>query len=178
MKLEVGPSTGFAPLTVSVTNNSASSANNLSISTVYNFGNGTYSVSFTATDVPVTTYKAPGTYSVMAWVRKGACLDSVMKVVVVDIPSSISIPNVFTPNNDNVNDILFVKTANMTEINMSIFDRWGHLVYELNGATAIAWDGKNQMGKDCAEGTYFYIMTGKGKDGTDYKDKGNITLLR
>jgi gliding motility-associated-like protein len=101
------------------------------------------------------------------------------KIIVVDIPSKLEVPNVFTPNGDGSNDIFFLKASNLTEITALIYDRWGNKVYELTSNTGnIAWDGKNQVGKDVAEGTYFYIITAKGKEGVDYKTKGNLSLYR
>jgi gliding motility-associated-like protein len=85
---------------------------------------------------------------------------------------------VFTPNNDGVNDFFFLKGASLSEVNMTIYDRWGHMVYQLTNNGNVLWDGKNQMGQECSEGTYFYILKAKGKDGKDYDQKGNISLLR
>ena len=60
-----------------------------------------------------------------------------------------------------------------------VFNRWGQKVYELTtGVGNISWDGKDQYGKEVAEGVYFYVVKAKGKDGGEYDEKGNITLLR
>jgi len=57
---------------------------------------------------------------------------------------------VFTPNNDGTNDLFFVKAANLSEITVVIFDRWGHKVYELTSTTGnIEWDGKKSSGQRC-----------------------------
>ncbi|MBA3664626.1 MAG: gliding motility-associated C-terminal domain-containing protein, partial [Bacteroidetes bacterium] len=40
------------------------------------------------------------------------------------------------------------------------------------------WDGKNQGGKECPSGTYFYIIKSTGKDGKAYDQKGNVSLYR
>jgi hypothetical protein len=53
------------------------------------------------------------------------------------------------------------------------------MVYELTSETGnFAWDGKNQAGKDCSEGTFFYILKAKGKDGQEYDLRGNVSLYR
>lgn len=182
---------GYAPLTVNFVNNSFS-ANNIKegIITNWNYGNGGYSVtassSFTgpASGYKVTsntqmTFNQPGTYSVVAFVVKTPCVDSVMKVIRVETPSKLEIPNVFTPNGDNVNDVYFLRTGNVVDIQMEIYDRWGHKVYELISTTGnVAWDGKNRYGADCSEGTYFYKLKATGKDGKSWEEKGNITLIR
>src|SRR6202000_2251683 len=90
-------------------------------------------------------YTAPGDYTVAVFASKGSCRDTVRKVISVDIPSKLEIPNVFTPNGDNSNDLFFVHAANLTSISAQIFDRWGNKVYDLDSSTGnIAWDGKNQ----------------------------------
>jgi gliding motility-associated-like protein len=97
----------------------------------------------------------------------------------VDFTSDIMVPNVFTPNDDGVNDIYFLKTTNITMVTVVIFDRWGHKVYELTSNTGnIAWDGKNQQGAKVSEGTYYYILKGEGIDGKAYNKKGTISLYR
>jgi gliding motility-associated-like protein len=168
---------GFAPLTVNFTNNSGSTSTT-SITSVWSFGNGVAQT--TTTNIsPSTTYTAPGTYTVYLTAQQGACFDTAMKVIRVDIPSKLEVPNVFTPNGDGSNDEFFLKIQNVTEITAYIYDRWGNKVYEVSSNTGnIAWDGKSIDGKECAAGTYFYIIKGKGKDGAEYDQKGNVSLYR
>ncbi|MEO6303472.1 MAG: gliding motility-associated C-terminal domain-containing protein [Bacteroidia bacterium] len=173
---------GFAPLTVNFTNLSASSSNSTptaSITSAWSFGNGTSLITPSVSISPSTTYNNAGTYTVTMLVSKGTCTDVITKIITVDIPSKLEVPNVFTPNGDGNNDIFFLKVANVTEINATIFDRWGNKVFETISNTGnIAWDGKTQSGKETAVGTYFYIIKGTGKDGTDYDKKGNVSLFR
>ena len=172
-------SEGYAPLSINLTNKSNSTANNLNINTYWNFGNGTYSVTPSVTISPTSIYHLAGTYTITAYVNKGACKDTIYKVIRVEIPSSLEIPNVFTPNGDNVNDQFFLKTSNLDEINFKIFDRWGHIVYELiSYAGNIAWDGKNQFGKEVSDGVYYYTLKAKGIDGQVFNKTGTINLFR
>ncbi|MBA2612021.1 MAG: gliding motility-associated C-terminal domain-containing protein [Bacteroidetes bacterium] len=174
--------TGFAPLTVTFQNLSASSSPstpNASITSVWSFGNGGSQVTNSVSISPVTTYSNPGTYTVTMYALKGSCKDTVVKIITVEIPSKFEVPNVFTPNGDGSNDIFFLKVTNLTDINALIFDRWGNKVFESNSNTGnIAWDGKNMSGKETAVGTYFYIIKGTGKDGKEYDQKGNVSLYR
>jgi gliding motility-associated-like protein len=172
---------GYAPFTVNFTNNSASSSSvsgTSSITSNWSFGNGTTRT--TTSNISTSAlYTQPGTYTVTMFANKGACLDTAIKVIYVDIPSKLEVPNVFTPNGDNSNDLFFVKSANLTEIKVQIFDRWGTKVYELNTDKGnIAWDGKNQAGKEVADGTYFYTIKATGKDGQNYDTKGTVSLYR
>jgi gliding motility-associated-like protein len=169
---------GFAPMTVNFQNNSHTSLGTGSINSIWNYGNGTSST-FSSVVSTSATYTASGTYTVMLLAQKGTCIDTTYKVIKVDIPSKLEIPNVFTPNGDGSNDVFFLKVANLTEINAMIFDRWGNKVYEVNSSTGnIAWDGKSLQGKECPDGTYFYIVKASGKDDKNYEQKGNVSLFR
>jgi gliding motility-associated-like protein len=166
---------GYAPLTVNFINKSVSTTGTANISSTWNFGNSsTQSVS------PASVlFTNPGTYTVTLYAVKGSCIASKQKVVRIDIPSELTVPNVFTPNNDGANDLFFVKATNLSEISMVIFDRWGHPVYELTSGTGnVEWNGKNMQGKDAAEGIYFYTIKATGKDGEAYDKKGTINLYR
>jgi gliding motility-associated-like protein len=172
---------GYAPLTVNFTNLSSSTSSisgTSSITTVWSFGNGTTKT--TTNNISTSAlFTQPGNYTVTMYASKGTCLDTSFKVIVVDIPSKLDVPNVFTPNGDNSNDVFFVKSANLTEITALIYDRWGNKVYELTTDKGnIAWDGKTQAGKEAADGTYFYVITAKGRDGQSYDTKGTLSLMR
>jgi gliding motility-associated-like protein len=176
------PSTlsGFAPLTVNFNNTSSTSTGASSILCLWSYGNGIATPTTILNTVsPITTYTAAGTYSVVLIARKGSCIDSAIKIIKVEVPSKMEIPNVFTPNGDKSNDIFRLIASSLKEINVSIFDRWGNKVYELTSDTGnFAWDGKNQYGKECAEGTYFYIIKATGNDGQEFDQKGNVSLFR
>lgn len=172
------PVSGYAPLSVNFTNNSASSLGSSGITSVWSFGNG--STQTTTSNINTTAvYQAAGSYTVMLIAAKGACVDTAYKVIKIDVPSKLEVPNVFTPNGDGSNDVFFLKTQNLTEINCLIFDRWGNKVYEVTSTTGnVAWDGKNFEGKECAPGVYFYLIKATGKDTKTYDQKGNVSLYR
>jgi gliding motility-associated-like protein len=84
----------------------------------------------------------------------------------------ITIPNVFTPNGDGVNDLYEIHTNGMFEdcLEFKVFNRWGKLIYESNNAN-ILWDGKVE-GNDASDGLYYYIFSIYG-----IEFKGTITIL-
>jgi gliding motility-associated-like protein len=176
---------GFAPLTVSFSNLSGSTLgskfNNDNVNTIWNFGNGSYTVTKAANISPTAVYNQPGTYTVNAFAKKGTCLDSVTKLYIkVNVPSRFEVPNVFTPNNDGINDFFFLHTASLNDISASIYDRWGRLVFKTEHSTTgnISWDGKTPEGKDAPTGTYFYVIKADGSDGKAYEEKGTLSLIR
>ncbi len=71
------------------------------------------------------------------------------------------IPNIFTPNNDGVNDFLSVE--NIEELNFTVRNRWGIIVFE-STAKQIEWNGKNEAGKEVDEGIYFATLGNSEKD--------------
>ena len=97
----------------------------------------------------------------------------------------LTIPNVFSPNGDNIND--FLKVEGLTYefysySNMSIYNRWGDEVYR-NGHYGLDnswWDGESTHQNDeLAEGVYFYILK-VGNKVTDEEDvyRGTVHLLK
>jgi gliding motility-associated-like protein len=169
---------GFAPLNVTFYNNSTSTTGSGSISTIWTLGNGTTSLTTSVGEMK-SRYDAAGLYTVTIFAQKGQCHDTARKLIVVDIPSRLEIPNIFTPNGDGVNDLFFLKTTNLSEISVVIVDRWGHKVFDLVSETGnIEWDGHNQYGKELPEGVYQYVIKATGRDGVDYEQAGTVTLVR
>lgn len=91
--------------------------------------------------------------------------------------SSILFPNVFSPNRDGENDGFYFPNKGVTEINWQVYNRWGNLIFESNQLDQV-WDGKTNAGKDCSEGTYYYILNYKMKEKDWENAKGYVTLLR
>jgi gliding motility-associated-like protein len=69
-------------------------------------------------------------------------------------------PNVFTPDEDLVNALYFLTTEHLTGLEMTIFNRWGNVMFRSSEITG-AWDGKVN-GEPAAEGVYFLKYTAKG----------------
>ncbi len=79
-------------------------------------------------------------------------------LVCIENCPTYDIPNVFTPNGDNINDTLYPFPYRfVTGIDMVIYNRWGAQVYTTKDID-ILWDGKDQQtGNDCPDGIYYYI---------------------
>ena len=97
-------------------------------------------------------------------------------VEVLETPFSYFIPNVFTPNNDGVNDFFSPNVINIAEWQCFIYNRWGQKIYELNNNVE-SWNGKTTHGKDVPDGTYYYVFTAS-IENEKISEKGFITLLR
>ncbi len=97
-----------------------------------------------------------GCYAVTAFDNSGNESDLRNSVMIcVDSCNFYEIPNVFTPNGDNINDRLVAKTSGLVEkVDMKIFNRYGMLVFETD-EPKINWDG-TYKGKIVSPGVYFY----------------------
>ncbi|MBI2258486.1 MAG: gliding motility-associated C-terminal domain-containing protein [Flavobacteriia bacterium] len=91
--------------------------------------------------------------------------------------------NVFTPNNDNINDVFYLDFCGLKvkDIKFKIFNRWGNLMKEINEPYDYSnpnsyWDGTSD-GKKCSEGTYFYVYEISTINDTKISDHGYITLI-
>lgn len=86
------------------------------------------------------------------------------------------IPNAFSPNNDNNNDVLYVQGALIKEMVFRVYDRWGELVFESFDRTQ-GWDG-TYKGRALDPDVYDYYLKVICVDDEESIVKGNITLIR
>ncbi|MFN5705128.1 MAG: gliding motility-associated C-terminal domain-containing protein, partial [bacterium] len=82
-------------------------------------------------------------------------------VVCVDNCPQLNLPNVFTPNGDNKNDLFEPKSDEnkfIDKVTITIYNRYGREVYQTNNSK-IQWDGKDQNnGQELPAGVYFYTI--------------------
>lgn len=95
--------------------------------------------------------------------------------VLINTTFPLDIPNVFTPNEDGINDFYFISSSGLTDYSLIILNRWGELVFETDDANS-AWDGKFN-GNECTEGVYFYRLNAT-QNGEKIVKHGHITLTR
>jgi len=126
---------------------------------------------------PTHSYPNSGYHRVSLIVTSShGCQDSVNYTLVTT--EGIRIPNVFTPNNDGVNDYFFIETYGEFELaNMKIFNRWGILIWETDSPIEF-WDGKTRSGNEFPSSTYFYVYNAKSSSGKTYESSGSVTLIR
>ena len=95
---------------------------------------------------------------------------------IVSVWNLLDCPNVFTPNDDGINDFFIVSSNGVTVYNIQIFSRTGALVYKAE-APIIIWDGRNLSGQELLPGTYFYIIRSAGGSGR-FEKSGFVELYR
>jgi gliding motility-associated-like protein len=95
--------------------------------------------------------------------------------IVCDQPY-VFIPNAFTPNGDQENDVLYVRGLWIESFVLRIFDRWGELVFETTNQN-MGWDGTFK-GKKLDPDVFDYYLDVNCIGGSHSIIKGNVTLMK
>lgn len=104
--------------------------------------------------------------------------------ICIDYCVLLELPNIFTPNGDNLNDVFKpVRYRDVEPIEVQIFDRWGRPVHSSTTATFDnLWDGQvSPGGNEASEGVYWYYLRYRELSRSEdviKEVKGNLTLLR
>ncbi|HLF64159.1 MAG TPA: gliding motility-associated C-terminal domain-containing protein, partial [Saprospiraceae bacterium] len=134
----------------------------------------------TGSALPSIQISVAGDYSVSVSTNCYTVNDAVQVVPDVDCNHMLFIPNVFSPNGDNINDewSIIPNDPDVVGIQCQIFDRWGNLIFETE-SSPIVWDGKFNE-QEMLPGVYVYLVK------LDYQDadqnsrfvSGSLTLIR
>jgi gliding motility-associated-like protein len=100
----------------------------------------------------------------------------------VIINRDVYVANIFSPNNDNVNDFFYIQSAGSLNIKyFRIYDRGGNKVYESNDSLSnnpsAGWDGYFK-GKIMDNGVYVWTAVIEFLDGPETQHSGSVTLVR
>lgn len=99
-------------------------------------------------------------------------------VITIEITTPLfEMPNVFSPNGDNVNDRFGLFTlAQLDSYNCKVFNRWGQVVFETTSSTQPFWDGT--YNNNVAPADVYIYQANFEIGGVQYEREGNITLVR
>ena len=87
-------------------------------------------------------------------------------------------PNVFTPNDDGVNDnFQLVQYQGIKTFQCYIYNRWGNLMADYDKPDFL-WDGKNKKGNMAEDGVYFYVIQAVTNGGKEINKHGKVHLIR
>ncbi|MDB9793774.1 gliding motility-associated C-terminal domain-containing protein, partial [Flavobacteriaceae bacterium] len=157
---------------ITFTNLSTEEYNNVS----WDFGDGSISTE----ENPVHIYTTRGEYDVTLTVEFIlGCSYSITKTIYVGDSYEIVMPNAFTPNNDNFNDVFRPMYYGFKSINIGIFDTWGTLIYseETTANEMTGWSGRIK-GMEAENGNYFYQVTGTTHTDEEFSKNGSFTLIK
>jgi gliding motility-associated-like protein len=94
---------------------------------------------------------------------------------VIPLVKSVFVPNVFSPNNDGKNDLLYVYGNHINKMELRIFNQWGQEVEVITDKSK-GWDGKFK-GNAQPEGTYTFVANLTDLAGRTFKRSGSVVLL-
>ena len=104
------------------------------------------------------------------------CIGTSEVAIVQFIPRvELFIPNTFTPNGDEHNELFVIKGRFITNFNMKITDRWGEMIYKTDKIDKY-WDGK-YLGVMAQQGVYSYVVDIIGNDGRPFSTSGTVNLI-
>ena len=175
-----------APLATSIVNAIVNYTDNSSVPTgsiatwQWNFGDVFATTDGTSSlQNPSHNFTEAGTYCATLTVTTNfGCIDATQLCIVIDPEFTFFIPNAFSPNGDGINDEFYGKGDHIKEFEISIFDRWGNLIFFTDDINK-HWDGKANYGLDIAQqDVYVYSVKIK-----DYKEKkhtylGTVTIVK
>lgn len=144
-----------------------------------------YNLSCTNCENPEISGLSENTSYTVTYINNNGCNVSGTIFVRVLKEFAIYTPNIFSPNNDGINDIFYLQTNDFGENSiletLAIYDRWGNLVYEVKNGVLndpdYGWDGKfnNSL---ATGGVYVYYASIILPDQSVEILKGDITILR
>jgi gliding motility-associated-like protein len=126
--------------------------------------------------VPVTSADVGPFCATLTVSNAQGCIDTASVCVEIN-DVYYSIPNVFTPDGDGVNEGFVITNMGMKSLRCKIYDRWGVLVYEWDG-TAGYWNGQTKGGKDAVDGVYYYTVFMQDFQDKTYDESGFVQLIR
>ena len=139
----------------------------------WTFGDGNTSV----LHQPMHEYGDTGNYCVqLKMTTNYGCADSLIRCLRISPNFTLFAPNSFSPNRDGTNEEFLLKGQYIREYNLTIYNRWGTVVFETNDIEK-GWDGTFN-GESVPEGTYSWYVKATDTEGLSYRKNGMISLIR
>ena len=122
-------------------------------------------------------------FSLVGTDQYGCSVEKLISLKVDKSSTILHLPNIFTPDYNNVNDFFsFVPTRAVLSVeSFIIYDRWGNMIYRdvplTNIYNHLGWDG-SYNGNEVVQGVYGYMLNATFIDGSQKVFSGNLTLIR
>ena len=118
----------------------------------WNFNGGT-AVTGVGMAPHVVSWNNPALYTVSLYVSENGCPSDTTEIDINNLLCDVTVPNVFTPNGDGVNDnFVIINLEYFQNTKCLIYNRWGKKVYESDNYQN-DWNGD-----DASDGVYYYIL--------------------
>ena len=128
---------------------------------------------------PTATPEESTTYAVTVIDQFGCTTSNSIDISVIQPTcdeNDVFIPNMFTPNFDNLNDVFMVESVFLANMELIVYNRWGEEVF-ITDQVGQGWDGTFQ-GEELEPDVYGYYFTGTCVNGFTVQMQGNVTLLK
>ncbi len=125
------------------------------------------------------TYVDSGVYCIELIASSSlGCADTVTHCILIQGESYFYIPNTFTPNGDELNEVFYPVASGIKGYSMVIFDRWGDEIYT-SGKADDVWNG-HVKGTDllAPQGVYVYKIVIEDAQGKQHEFMGHVNLIR
>lgn len=109
----------------------------------------------------------------------GITTTSTVNLTLEDCETTYTVPNIYTPNNDNTNDVWglnFNQIRFIKGYRLNVYNRWGNVIFESTQPNH-KWDARTTSGEPVSDGVYFYTVEFYIND-KPVTLKGTVTLLR
>ena len=146
---------------------------------LWNFDDGTYSQEVSPThQFPIGQV---GNYQVeLIVISDQGCRDTTYRIVIVKDQLIVYVPNTFTPDGDEHNNVFLpIMTAGFSPASYEfyVYNRWGELIFE-SSDTQIGWDGTYSRGMSPV-GIYTWVIRFKDDDNDEkHEMSGHVNLMR
>ena len=120
------------------------------------------------------TISASGTYWITYTLSTSCIFTDTFHITIKENQLTDTLPNIITPNNDQINDVIDYGKYQFSAFQIDIYNRWGNKIFE-SADPACVWQ------PTCVDGTYFYIISYRMACGTEDDPKtrrGYITVIR
>jgi gliding motility-associated-like protein len=126
---------------------------------------------------PTHSYEQMGLYTVcLKTTNFQGCSDVICKNINVDSDWTLYVPDAFTPNDDNINDIFHAYGTNIKNFHMDIFDRWGEKIFTSDDIHD-GWDG-TYKGKLVKDDVYVWKINFTDCHSKAHDKAGHVTFIR
>jgi gliding motility-associated-like protein len=130
----------------------------------------------------INTYPLISTDFFATTTTKEGCQATGIVKVLVNYETAIGVPNTFSPNGNDINDLLSVKGIGISDLDFKIYNRYGQLVFQTSKIASewqgpTGWDGTFK-GKAQQNGTFLYMLNYTLINGESGFLSGNVTLIR
>ncbi len=131
-----------------------------------------------------------GSYQItlVAWKNDLSCADTAQLTVIAYDSLIVGIPNVFSPNNDGVNDVFSITVNQPVKCELVIVNRWGEKMFSYSGNLTVGMNDLWSADATVSDGVYFYsvkmetspppLSPSKGGNPHQLSREGFVTVVR